>query len=197
MRRLLIIDDEPIIADGLFSHVQEQSLADLEVYRAYSASQALSLLRMWRMDVVISDIQMPGMNGLELAEYILRAWPRCQIIFLTGYDNFDYLYRAQKLGTIQYLLKNEGYPVIMSALHKALSQLSQQERNQQLIARAQQQEQMLLPLLRRELLLDLLRGETPSSIQQRLESLSIPMQTDAPVLLLTAVICSSERTHNL
>ncbi|MGI6670328.1 MAG: helix-turn-helix domain-containing protein [Christensenellales bacterium] len=197
MRRLLIIDDEPIIADGLFSHVQEQSLADLEVYRAYSASQALSLLRMWRMDVVISDIQMPGMNGLELAEYILRAWPRCQIIFLTGYDNFDYLYRAQKLGTIQYLLKNEGYPVIMDALHKALSQLSQQERNQQLIARAQQQEQMLLPLLRRELLLDLLRGETPSSIQQRLESLSIPMQTDAPVLLLTAVICSSERTHNL
>ena len=49
------------------------------------------------------------MNGLELAEYILRAWPRCQIIFLTGYDNFDYLYRAQKLGTIQYILKNEGY----------------------------------------------------------------------------------------
>ncbi len=190
MYRLLIVDDEPIIADGLYAHFTDQNLADLEIYRAYSAPQALEILRLRRMDIVISDIQMPGMTGLALAEYIHKAWPRCQVIFLTGHDNFDYLYQAQKLGSVQYLLKNEGYPNIVKAFNKALSTLHQQERDQQLIDRVQKQEQLLLPLLRRELLLDLLEGETPPLLQEKLDSLGIRMDARSPVLLLTAVNCA-------
>ena len=73
MYNLLIVDDEVFIADGLYRLFQRQTDLSLEVYRVYSAREALNLLDKYRIDIVITDIQMPGMNGLEMIEKIMTS----------------------------------------------------------------------------------------------------------------------------
>ncbi|MDG0790091.1 response regulator [Cohnella ginsengisoli] len=81
MYRLLIVDDEPIIVNGLIDYFSQSDQWPLEVYGVSSAEEALQLLLQNRMDIVITDIGMPEMNGLELQKRIVAQWPRCKIIF--------------------------------------------------------------------------------------------------------------------
>jgi two-component system response regulator YesN len=66
MHRLLIVDDEEIITDSLYEVFNQLMSDELEVYRAYTARGALEWLRRTRIDIVLTDIRMPGMSGLEL-----------------------------------------------------------------------------------------------------------------------------------
>ena len=74
MRRVMIVDDEPIIVQGLLSMLGESEL-DIDLYGAYSGEEALSLLSQTRMDIVVSDVRMPGMDGFQLMNKILYLRP--------------------------------------------------------------------------------------------------------------------------
>ena len=102
MYRILVIDDEPIIADGLYELFAQDETFALEVHKVYSAPDALKLLDRLRIDIVLSDIKMPGMNGLELLTQIHRRWPFCHVIFLSGYSDFEYVQKAMQLGADSY-----------------------------------------------------------------------------------------------
>ena len=105
MHRLLIVDDEPIIVNSIYQILQQATYLELEMYRAYNAFEALELLQRTRVDLVISDIRMPGMDGIEMQGQIISQWPMCKIIFLTGYNEFDYMQRAiRNGGIVDYLL---------------------------------------------------------------------------------------------
>ena len=104
MYRLLIVDDEYHIVDWLTELFLEQKKVELEIYRAYLAREALDILDQVKIDVVLSDIRMPGIDGFELADRIRDNWPEARIIFLTGYNDFDYAYRANQYQNIRYLL---------------------------------------------------------------------------------------------
>ena len=93
MRRILIVDDEPIIVKGLLSVLEDSGL-DADLYKAYSGEEALAILADTRMDIVVSDVRMPGMDGLQLMEHINRDWPECRVVFLSGHSEFDSIYRA-------------------------------------------------------------------------------------------------------
>ena len=80
MYRLLIVDDEPIIVDGLADLFSSIHYVELEIYKAYSAVQALELMRKDRIDIVLSDICMPGMSGLDIQKEIKFQWPRSKMI---------------------------------------------------------------------------------------------------------------------
>ena len=108
MYRILVIDDEPIIADGLYELFAQDETFALEVHKVYSAPDALKLLDRLRIDIVLSDIKMPGMNGLELLTQIHRRWPFCHVIFLSGYSDFEYVQKAMQLGADSYILKSQG-----------------------------------------------------------------------------------------
>ncbi len=81
MHRLLIVDDEPYTVDGLYEMLEEADLPELELYRAYSAIEAIEWLNRIKIDIVLSDIRMPGMDGLRLLKEIRARWPRCKVIF--------------------------------------------------------------------------------------------------------------------
>ncbi|UJF31407.1 response regulator [Paenibacillus hexagrammi] len=102
MYRMLIVDDEEIITDGLFGVFSQLNLG-LDVYKAYSGLEALDLMRSTRVDIVLSDIRMPGMDGLKLMQTIRSNWEHCKIIFLTGYNDFDYIYQAIQTPGVSYL----------------------------------------------------------------------------------------------
>ena len=78
-------------------------------------------------DIVITDIQMPGMSGIELAETIVRRGYPCKIVFLTGYDDFSYIHSAFQVNAVDYLLKPFTIEEVEACLKKVRSELEKRE----------------------------------------------------------------------
>lgn len=109
MPRLLIVDDEANITDGLYEFFMRDQAADLDIIKAYSTSEALEWLTEVKVDVVLSDVCMPKMNGLELIREIEIGWPRCKAVLLTGFNEFEYAHQAIRSPiVVDYLLKTES-----------------------------------------------------------------------------------------
>ena len=123
MYRLLVVDDEEIITNSLYEVFHQWMTEKLDVCRAYSGKEALNWMSRTRIDIVLTDIRMPGMSGLELTESIRALWPRSRIIFLTGYSDFDYAYQAIQMSNVRYLLKTEGFDKVMEVVKDVIDEI--------------------------------------------------------------------------
>ncbi len=186
MKRMLIVDDEPFIVSGLYEFMMLESGLELDVYKAYSADEAIGWLQRTKMDIVVTDIRMPGMSGLKLLSWIKARWPYCKVILLTGHDAFDYVYEAIRYDGVRYLLKTEGYEAILEMVQGAIAEIDETHRMEDLIATADRQLKLALPLLHRELVYKLLRGErmTEERRVRRFEQLELPMDPRRELRLL-------------
>ncbi|MBB6671298.1 response regulator [Cohnella nanjingensis] len=185
MYNLLIIDDEPRIVNGLYEQFLDWRSEELNAYRAYSAFEALTILAGTKMDIVLTDIQMPGMSGIELQQKIHERWPRCKVIFLTGYSDFEWIQSAMRNGGMDYILKVEGDEPILAAVGKAIDQLKDERVSDSLLQTAKEQMQAAGPMLRKEYLAGLLQGELGAAAahRDRFAELDIPLSAGARVLL--------------
>lgn len=103
--RVLIVDDHPIVRRGLWSLLS--SYPDIQVVgEAQEATAALLAVRDLAPQVVLLDIQMDGVDGIDIAARLLRSAPLTKIIILTAYDNDEYVLGAFRAGAYAYLLKN-------------------------------------------------------------------------------------------
>ncbi|MBJ6364022.1 response regulator [Paenibacillus sp. GCM10012307] len=102
--KLLIVDDEKVIRRGMFYYDWER-LGFEACAVAANGKQALTLFEEHQFDLVITDIRMPDMEGLELSKQIQSAYPECKVIILTGYRDFEYAKAAIQAGVVGYLLK--------------------------------------------------------------------------------------------
>ena len=105
MIKLLIVDDEPLVRSGLLNSIKWKEYRFNVIGAASNGVEATQLIEKNRPDVVLTDIRMPGMDGLELAEWIRERFPNIFIIFLTGYSEFEYARAALKLEAVDYLLE--------------------------------------------------------------------------------------------
>ncbi|MFL1675690.1 response regulator [Paenibacillus dendritiformis] len=186
MRRLLIVDDLPIIVDGLLELFQTTKHLELEVMKAYSGEEALQIMRSHRVDIVISDIKMPGLEGIELLQIIQEDWPACKVIFLTGYNDFHYIRSAMAYGGFDYILKVESDDKIISSVERAMAKLDEEGDQLRMLERATERARQALPLLQKEYIWELLQGkqEVAAERARHLRELGIPLQADRPILLL-------------
>ncbi|MFC3804179.1 response regulator [Cohnella sp. GCM10012308] len=186
MIRLLIVDNERWIVDSLLDLFGRPGKLELETFGAYSAMEALEVLGRMKIDIVLSDIRMPGMDGLALQREIVRQWPWCKVIFLSGYDDFDYIQQVLRNGGVDYLLKTEGHDAVVAAVERAAAQLYEAVESRQLILNAERQMQQARPLLVNEYLLALAGGD-PEALRKRharLPELQLPLAGDADTLLV-------------
>ncbi|MCF1502323.1 response regulator [Afifella sp. H1R] len=102
---LLVADDTPIIRSTVSRVVAAEALDFANVWEAKNGSEAVELARRERPELILIDIKMPGVDGLEAAAIIKAELPRTRLIFLTAYDEFAYVQRALKIGALDYLLK--------------------------------------------------------------------------------------------
>ena len=121
MYNLLIVDDEKIIRDGIFELLSLEDKLELNLFSAASAIEAESILEVRKIDIVLTDIQMPKMTGLELMDDILERWPHCRVIFLTGYSEFDYVYKVHQHA--RYILKAEDDSKIIEAVAETIEDI--------------------------------------------------------------------------
>ena len=123
--RVLIVDDEPHVVEAVAELLESADAFSVDLYRAYNAAEALRLLDAGRMDLVISDIEMPGMNGLMLLDEINRRWPVCRVVFLTAHPNFQYVREALQKHAADYILKTEDDDVLLEKLTNVLDSLEE------------------------------------------------------------------------
>ncbi|HZG78922.1 MAG TPA: helix-turn-helix domain-containing protein [Paenibacillus sp.] len=186
MYKLLIVDDEQWIVDWLHRLFSGLEQLDLDLYKAYTGEEAMAWMYRTKIDIVLTDIQMPEMDGMQLLENIKLHWPDCRVIFLSGYEEFEYIYSAFKHEGVSYLLKTEGDAEIIASVEKAVAEIERSFRDAERLRRVQEQVRKALPLLQREWLTALLRGESSSLPvrQERLSQLEMPLRADMPLLML-------------
>lgn len=102
--RLLIADDERTIRMGLLS-LPWETIGITKVYQVENGLEAMEVLKEKKIDILVSDIRMPGISGLELAEYIQKYAMDTAVVFLTGFSDFEYARTALRNGVEDYLLK--------------------------------------------------------------------------------------------
>ncbi|MCJ8008432.1 helix-turn-helix domain-containing protein [Lederbergia wuyishanensis] len=139
MYRLLIVDDEEIITDGLYEVFSSLMPEQLDVCKAYSGKEALEWMSRTRIDIVLTDIAMPGLNGLELIDRVRAYWSRCKVIFLTGHSNFEYTYQAIQMTNVRYLLKTEGFDKVIDTVMEVIKEIQLNNFESQLLKQSREQ----------------------------------------------------------
>lgn len=184
MYRLLIVDDEEIIVNGLYEIFKSMADMDLDVYKAYSGQEAIGWLSKTRMDILLTDINMPGISGLQLVEFVQKSWPRCQVVFLTGHEKFSYIYEAIKHANVNYLLKTEDPEQVIKAVRLAVNQIQNEIQTEDLIQQSKQHIEKAQSLFQSDYLLRLLRNDSMQVDAGELERLGITLNPKLPVIML-------------
>ena len=105
MYKIVIIDDEPIIVEGLARTMPWDNWKCLVAGVAYDGVEGQKLIRNVRPNLIITDISMPGMNGLAMIAGLKAEFPDMEISILTGFREFEYAQKAIKLGVTRLILK--------------------------------------------------------------------------------------------
>ena len=131
MNKLLIVDDDELMREGIEKNINWFDLGFQVVGAAANGEEGLELAHLYKPDIVLSDIKMPFLDGIKMGKQILESYPSTKIVFLTGYDDFDYAKKALQIKACEYVLKYEDNDVIVEAVRKARNEFEQDRSNQE------------------------------------------------------------------
>lgn len=115
---ILIVDDHKVVRDGVrFMLTDEHEIRKID--EADSAAGMFEIIEKDPVDVVLLDIQMPGISGLEALERLSDEFPQVKVLMLSMYDQPGYVHRAMELGAAGYLSKNAGRKEVLAAITAA------------------------------------------------------------------------------
>lgn len=124
MFKVILLDDEDTITEGLQAAVPWERYKCRVVATANNGKDGLDLIRKFRPDIIITDIRMPYLSGIEMLRQLTGEFPHTQIIVLSGYRDFSYAQAAIQLGVLRFLLKPSKMDEIYEALNAAMLKLS-------------------------------------------------------------------------
>lgn len=194
-QNLLIVDDEYDALAWLEEMFKYEFDREIDVYSAPCAAKALELLNRIKFDVVLTDVRMPGMDGITLFQKIKANWPRCKTVFLTGYRNFDDMYQIINHRDVRFILKSERDEVIQQAVRAALDEFRMELEQENLNQIQQEDLEKARYWMQKEFIGGLLKGEIPSSDEMREQAgkLPLPLRLQDPFLMTLVRIDSVEK----
>ncbi|CAN7617507.1 response regulator transcription factor [Paenibacillus sp. LjRoot56] len=177
MIQLLLVDDEPMLLKSMVEN-DWRSIGVEYVFQAASGLEAVEVLKKTPIDIVVTDIRMPGMNGLQLCKHIQDHFPRTKCILLSGYGEFEYARQAIMYGTVNYLLKPIKDEELMGEVSRVKTLFEQEWEHVGSLERARKTLHVHLPLLKSNLLNNLLTGSSLSSsaLAERLKEYQLPFE---------------------
>ncbi len=118
--KILIADDEPHVRNGLKKIINWEELGIEQVFSAENGEEALRICKESRPEIVLTDIRMPGLDGLEMAKRALSQCGVKKILIMSGYSDFEYAKTALQLGAVDYLLKPVNVEELKASLCKSV-----------------------------------------------------------------------------
>lgn len=180
MAGLLVVDDAPLIRSTIAGVIARHKGELTPIIEASSGEEAVALARRVRPDIVIMDIKMPGMDGLQATAIIREELPATKVIILTAYDEFPYVQLALKLGAVDFLLKPVRPAKLIEVIEEVHGQILAERHQVWEAAETRTSLQRTLPLLEASLVDQLVHGRSPSraaiaaSLKQLGKTLSWP-----------------------
>lgn len=133
MIHLLIADDEKLERDALTEMVSRRfDEHQMVLQTAENGRKAADTAILWGADLILMDIEMPGMSGLDAARAILAQRPACRVIFVTAYSLFQYAHEAVHLGACDYLLKPVDPDELEASIRRAMRQVEAERKLEEL-----------------------------------------------------------------
>lgn len=128
MTKILIADDERFERELLEQVILERFSGEAQTRFAENGRQAVETAALWGADIVLMDIQMPGIDGIEAAKRILTQQPGCKLIFITAHSLFTYAYEAVKMGACDYILKPFDADDVERSIRRSMEQTKTKRR---------------------------------------------------------------------
>jgi Response regulator containing CheY-like receiver domain and AraC-type DNA-binding domain len=146
--KLLIVDDEEFIRSSISDSIDWNTLGFSNVEQAENGEQALDITERCKPDLVITDIKMPFMSGLELTEKLKKRDPEIMVAIMTGYDDFKFAQKGIDLGVVSYILKPVGIASLTKIIGELKRSLDKNAREKKHLEKTRQQLMRSLPLLK-------------------------------------------------
>ena len=180
MLKVLIVDDDALARTNIKNLFDWEGNGYILCGEAQNGQEAIQIIEEQLPDVVITDISMPGVNGVELIDYLEKNYPHIKKLALSGYDNYDYVRSSLKNGAIDYILK---HTLDENTLRNILDTVSKElisdknEREQKIESRA---------VLKQKFIRQLINGEVSdlSEIEHKLDTNGLKLDTRNLVLIL-------------
>jgi two-component system, response regulator YesN len=174
MYSVFIVDDENIVLDGIRKKIDWESAGFTFAGQATDGELAFSMIQEIKPDILITDIKMPFMDGLELSRMLKKIQPWIRIIILSGHDEFDYAKKAISIGVEDYILKPFTPDELLSSLNNVAAVLDKERKQFSDITHMKEELESNIFLLREKFLSDLVLGTIDTaSCMQRAEELQI------------------------
>lgn len=162
MFRVLIVDDEPIICKGLANIINWKSLGCMVCGLATDGKDGIKKIRELKPDIIISDICMPELNGIDMITETRDLIPHSKVIILTGYRDFEYAQNALKLGAFDYILKPSKVEEITEIIKRAVTELKVELKNELEVDNLRKHFEKTMPILKDKLLCDVILSKSIS-----------------------------------
>lgn len=188
MYKLVIVDDEPTVRNGLSNYFNWGAYDITVVGEADDGDVALELIEQVRPDLVLTDVRMPNMDGIQMANRLSEQFPNIKIVFVSGHDDAEYLKSALQVKAVDYIFKPVNLQELTKVVERAVSALQTQEQERRLIEDMQVKLMQSMPLLREKFLMSLIREgvTTPARANDRIEflGLKLPLEADYWVIAI-------------
>ncbi len=178
MYTLLIVDDEPFIRNAMSTIIDWSSLGFERIVQAGDGVEALSIVKSEHIDLILTDISMPFMDGLELAQIVAEEYEHIYIVILSGYEDFEYAQRGISYGVKDYILKPVGADSLYQKMKSICQNLNLEIKQKNYVSHMKGQLHRVLPELREKLLTTFICNEEISeeNFKIRCESLELDIE---------------------
>jgi len=137
---LLLVEDEEYTRNGIVKSINWPELGIEKVYTAEDGLEGIEVARSCHPDIVLADIRMPRVSGLEMAKEIRELSPHCALVFISGYSDKDYLKSALHLSALDYVFKPLDLNELNDTLVKAINHVKQNSEDRAVISTLKHQE---------------------------------------------------------
>ncbi|MCL2003069.1 MAG: response regulator [Oscillospiraceae bacterium] len=184
--KVLIVDDEKLDREGLSRQLDWEKYSIVDVFLEKNGPAALESIRRNDIDILLTDMKMPAMSGIELAQHARQINPSVKIIFISGHDDFEYMKSAIQLNAYEYLLKPVQTDDLAACIAGVVNSIQTERQEQNERSKLIRMANVGLPLLRQRLMLDLLFG-IGNQFEDRMNELNVPLATGLMAVLLVEI----------
>lgn len=189
MLKIFLVENESVIRETLRDTVPWAQCGYTFVGEAGDGEMALPIIRQAQPDVLITDIRMPFMDGLELSKIVLQEFPNIKVIIISGYDDFKYAQQAINLGVERYLLKPITKNTLISVLDEVRTKIEGERAQQDYLRQFQQEAQDYEQYARRKFFEIITVGHISlSEIYERAEKLGLDLRAQAYNIILVSAV---------